>query len=260
MFIQMIEFGNCKNKLQKDLEEMIVHFICCLENNGQILSKHLLVRIDGGYKLFVATPKINSLESTFDSKYVKKDRDALSEIFSITVTQIGENADSQEYCSCGTRTAIEMQTFENDMDSVFTCCTCGKPIALYELPYQDRQDDHWFIVNWQNMYRATDTLWLDSLSDRFTGNQLTNINSVLNRYGREVAEEISRNAELKCYYNVFDDLTKKIKFTKINNRTVRICPSCDKAMRYKKFCNDYERYVCDDCNLSSDLPKEDPLL
>lgn len=259
MLIQMIEFKDFKNQIQTDVEDKIVHFISCLRNNGQVLSEYLLIRIENGYKLYVETPKADSLESCFDSMYVKKYRDILNEIFTITVTQIGVNAVSREYCSCGTKTSIEMQTFANDIDSVFTCCNCGKPIALYELPYLDRQDDHWAIVNWQETFCATDTLWLDSLSDRFTGNQLVKVNSALNKNGREIANEMSQKTGLKCYYNIFDDLTKKVKFTKVNNKTVRICPSCDKAMLYVKFCNNYERYVCNSCMLSSDIPKIDPL-
>ncbi len=150
-----------------------------------------------------------------------------------------------------------MQTFADDIDSVFTCCSCGKPIALYELPYPFKHDDYWFIVDWQKSYQATDTLWLNSLSDRFTGNQLVNANSALNKLGKEIAEEIRGKTSLTVYYNIFDDLTKKVQFVKSNGRNVRLCPCCGKAMSYKKFCDDYERYVCEDCLLSSDLPKED---
>lgn len=257
MFTQLINLNNDNEKSQNNAINLLEHFICCLENNGQILNEHLLVKIDNGYMLYVATPKSNSLNSCFDSIYVKKDRNALAEIFTITVKQIGINPHSQEYCSCGKKTAIEMQTFANDVDSVFTCCACGKPIALYELPYLDRQDDHCVIVNWQNTYRATDTLWLESLSDRFTGNQLVKVDSVLNKNGREIANDISRKTERKCYYNIFDDLTKKVKFTKVHGKTVRICPSCERAMKYVKFCDNYERCVCDDCNLSSGLPKDE---
>ncbi len=148
-----------------------------------------------------------------------------------------------------------MQTYANDIDSVFTCCTCGKPIPLYELPYLDKQSDHWHIVNWQSTYSATDTLWLDSLSDRFTGNQLTNVHSALNKIGKSIAEEISEKTGYKCYYNIFDDLTKKVKFVENNGETLRLCPHCEKPMKNIKFSEDYERFVCEDCKLSSDLRK-----
>ncbi|MDE7454412.1 MAG: DUF2310 family Zn-ribbon-containing protein [Clostridia bacterium] len=259
MFAHIIELKRINDEVDVDIEEIISRFACSLESNGQILRDRITVKKDQGYDLYVTAPKCDSLESCHDSIYVKRDRELLNKYVTINVRQIGVDVDSQEYCSCEKRTTIEMQTFANDIDSVFTCCTCGKPIALYELPYLYMQDDHWYIVNWQRTYGATDTLWLDSLSDRFTGNQLVNVNSVLNKQGREIAKEISQKAGLKCYYNVFDDLTNKIKFTKINGKTVRLCPSCGKAMKYVKFCDDYERFICEDCMLSGDLPKDDPL-
>ncbi|MDE6441967.1 MAG: DUF2310 family Zn-ribbon-containing protein [Clostridia bacterium] len=256
MHVQIIELKSSGKSSKTDINGLINHFIVCLKNNGQILSESLLVQNSNDYMLYVTTPKFDSLDERFDSVYVKRDRDELGKIFTITVNKIGTNADSQEYCTCNTRNVIEMQTFADDIDSVFTCCACGKPIALYELPYLDKQDDHWCIVNWQDTYRATDTLWLNSLSDRFTGNQLVNVNSVLNKHGKEIADEISQKAAVKVYYNIFDDLTKKVKFVTINGKNKRLCPSCGKAMKYVKFCNDYERFVCDDCSLSSNLPKE----
>ena len=256
MFVHIIELKRINGDEGNGVEEIINSFISALKNNGQILSGHKTVKTDNGYNLYVTAPKRNSLEPCNDSIYVKRDRELLSKYVTINISPIGVDAYSREYCSCEKRTAIEMQTFAGDIDSVFTCCSCGKPIALYELPYLDKQDDHWYIVNWQNTYRATDTLWLDSLSDRFTGNQLVNINSVLNRNGREIAEEIGRKAGLKCYYNVFDDLTKKVKIAKVNGKTVRICPSCGNAMNLVEFCDNYRRYVCEECKLSSDVMKD----
>lgn len=254
MFVQIIEFTNLENISQNDAEEMIFFFVGSLKHNGQIIS-HLLVKSNNAYMLYVTTPKSDSLDQIFDSIHVKSNRDKLTRYFSIKQSKIGINADSQEYCSCETRSAIEMQTHAYDIDSVFTCCACGKPIPLYELPYLDNQSDHWYIVNWQGTYRATDILWLDSLNDRFTGNQLTNVNSTLNKIGINIAKEISEKTGYKCFYKVAD-LTKKVKFVQINDETVRPCPHCDKPMKYVKFCEGYERFVCEDCKLSSDLPKE----
>lgn len=256
MFAQIIELKTAESASENELEDKINSFICGLKNNGQILNDYLVIKKPDGYSLYVTTPKSDSLNGCFDSVYVKKFREELEKFFSITVEQIGVNARSQEYCSCTTRTAIEMQTYATDIDSVFTCCTCGKPIALYELPYLDRQDDHWWIVNWQNAYGDMDGLWLDSINDRFTGNQLVNVNSALNKAGIEIADQIKQKTGLKAYYNVFDDLTKKVKFVKVNDKLVRLCPRCGNPMQYVKFGEDYERYVCEDCMLSSDLPKE----
>lgn len=256
MFAQIIEFKS-KDDITIDAEGVINLYINALRSSGQILREFQLVKSSSGYSLYVTTPKADSLNERFDSKYVKQYREELDKFFTITVTQIGLDTRSQEYCSCTTRTAIEMQTHAYDLDSCLICCTCGKPIALYELPYLDGQDDHYHIVGWQNVYRSTHKLWLESLSDRFTGNQLVNINSVLNRQGRKIANEIRSKTGYKVYYNIFDDLTKKVKFVKMDDRHIRLCPCCGDPMKYVKFCEDYEVFVCENCSLSSDLPIEE---
>lgn len=256
MFAQIIELKN-KEDTSCNVTDLIEFYISSLRNNGQILLEYQLVKRNSGYSIYVTTPKADSLEERFDSKYVKQYRQELDKYFTVTVTQMGLNAYSQEYCSCTARTTVEMQTYFSDIDSCLTCCTCGKPIALYELPHFDGQDDHYHIVGWQNVYKSAHKLWLDSLSDRFTGNQLVNVNSVLNRQGRKIANEISSKTGYKVYYNIFDDLTNKVKFVKVNDRHIRLCPCCGKQMQYVKFCKDYEKYVCEDCSLSSDLPNEE---
>jgi len=256
MQVQVIEIKNLIKSDEIDIKDLIYYFMRSLKDNGQILSGSLMVQNDDNYMLYVTTPKSDSLNKRFDSIYVQRNRDQLNQFCTISTKYIGTNVDSQEYCSCSKRTIIEMETYANDIDSVFTCCTCGKPIALYELPYFG-EHDHWYIVNWQNTYRSVVTLWLDGLSDRFTGNQLVNVNSALNKYGREISDEIGHKVGAKIYYNIFDDLTKKVRFEKINGKYIRLCPGCQKAMKYIKFGDDYERFVCDDCSLSSRLPKED---
>lgn len=257
MYAQVIELKILENVDEKDLDEKIYQFVCSLKNNGQILREYQVVKIDGGYSLYVTTPKENSLSEQFDSIYVKRDREELKKYFAVSVTQIGLNVLSEEYCSCTTRTVMEMETYDCDIDSVFICCICGKPIALYELPYIDEQTDHYHIVNWQNTYSATDTLWLDSLSNRFTGNQLVNVNSALNKEGRRIANEMGKKSGIRVYYNVFDDMTKKVRYVRLDDKYIRLCPCCDHPMRYVKIRDDYEIYVCDDCMLSSELPIEE---
>lgn len=256
MFVQIIELRQKSDAPVPNGKTLANRFLYSLENNGQILTQQICVEKEHGYDLIVTTPKRDSLESRYDSIHAKRDRELLEEHFSICVREVGRSAFGLEYCECTARRAMEMQTFEGDEDSAFTCCSCGNPIALYELPYLNMQDDHWAIVNWQNSFRATDTLWLNSLSDRFTGNQLVKPTSALNRHGREIAEEISAKTKTKVYYNIFDDLTKKVEFTEVNGKFLRVCPSCGKTMAYIKFCDDYERSVCDECGLSSEIPKD----
>jgi len=257
MFVQSLELKLINSEKADFAEEAVLDFAAALLNSGQILPEYTTVKVGQDYKLIVTTPEKDSLEPCFDSIYVKQFREHINELFKTELNLIGINALSQEYCSCQKRTAIEMQTFADDIDSVFTCCDCGKPIPLYRLPYVLGEKEYYWIVNWQKTYKAIDTVWYDSISDRFSGNQLVNVHSELNRRGLDIAEEMAKAKGLTVYYNVFDDFTKKIKFVKQDGRHLRICPSCGKPMEYRKFGDDYERFVCEECKLSSEVPIED---
>lgn len=254
MFIQIVELKNVDSPREED-KNIIESWLSSLKYNGQILSDNFILKTEYGYDVCVSTPKRNSLESRYDNIFVKRDGNLVRERFLIVVRQLGESINGKEYCACAHRTALEMQTFDEDTDSVFTCCTCGKPIALYELPYIGGSDDYLYILNWQNSYRAMHTLWMNSLNDKVFGKQLVKANSELNKIGREIAKELSEKTQLKVYYNMFDDLTNNIKFVKVNGKAMRRCPSCGKPMTYTKFGYDNGILVCEDCKLSSDLPK-----
>lgn len=256
MFAQVIEFVPTEKSADVDFVELIGRFVCSLKNNGQILSEYSLVKDGGKYSLYVTTPKSDSLDECFDSVHAACDRYELDKHCTIETRHIGENVYSEEYCSCDMWTAIEMETYAEDIDSVFICCTCGKPIALYELPYLKGQSDHWCIINWQNTYRATDELWLNSLSDKFTGNQLVKPNSRLNKLAKKIAAAMSRNTGAKIYLHISDDIPDKVQYDTVDGRLTRLCPGCGEPMKYVKFCDDYEIFVCEDCLLSSDLPDD----
>ena len=147
---------------------------------------------------------------------------------------------------------MEMQTFRFDIDSVFTCCDCGKPVALYELPYLEKREDHNDIQLWQDNYAAMDMLWLNCLCDRYTGNQRVKLDSALNKQGIEIAEYMSKQLGYPVYYHLECDYGKSIKTEKVGDQQIHICPKCGKLMKRVRFSEDHERDICEECKFSYD--------
>lgn len=235
------------------VEELLWDFLYALARNGQICRNFTLVREDN-YCAYVTLPKEDSLAAAHDGVYVKQRRAEVEKYFDLSAHISGANAESQPYCTCASHTALEMQTFSFDCDSVFTCMDCGRPVAMYELPPIEGEGDFCNIENWQENYSAMDKLWLNCLCDRYTGRQLTDPQSALNKQGRQLAAQMAQALGCKVYYNMFDDLgyyTKKPKWANEGGKMLRICPSCGKLMRHYAADN-YEVELCDDCNLSSD--------
>lgn len=233
------------------IEILLWRFLCSLERNGQILKDYTPAN-GKNYSLYVTFPKNDSFDEKYDSVYVKRDREKINELFDIEITELGENLKSKSYCQCKSRTAIEMQTYDFDIDSVFTCCDCGKPIVLYELPFFENEDSYMHIQDWQENYAAMHMLWVQGFCDRYTGNQLVKYDSLLNKQGIAIAEYMSKQLGCKVYYNMFDDLSKKIKRVNVCGDSVRVCPKCGNPMKHTEFSKDYKRDICDKCNLSSD--------
>lgn len=204
--------------------------------------------------MYVTLPKSDSFDEKYDGVYVKRDREKIKEIYSYAVIPLGENIGIRQYCDCKKRTAIEMQTYSCDQDSVFTCCDCGKPIAYYELPFPaENQEDYYLVQDWQENYSSMDTLWMNCLCDRYTGNQRVKTDSALNRQGIEIAEYMSKKLGYPVYYHLECDYGKSIKAEKVDGQQIHICPKCGKIMNRLKFSEDHERDVCNECNLSYDV-------
>ena len=235
---------------EKEAEELIWSFLCSLERNGQILKDYKLIKNEN-FEMYVSFPKSDSFDEKHDGLYVRRERKKISEAFKLVINTIGKNVESQSYCECKNRTAIEMQTYDRDIDSVFTCCNCGKPIVYYELPYPaENQEDYCWVQNWQENYSSMDMLWMNCLCDRYTGNQRVKLDSVLNKQGIEIAEYMGKQLSYPVYYHVECDYGKSVKVEKVDNQQIHICPKCQNLMKRVKFSEDYERDICEECNLS----------
>lgn len=253
MYYKTIELYFKEEKAEyEEIKYLLWHFLVALERNGQILKNYKVTKKEN-YILYVTTPKENSLDEKYDGFYVKKDKEELSKFFTLHIQDCGIDLESQSYCDCKERTAMEMQTHQMDIDSVFTCCDCGRPIALYELPYPEHSKDYCPIQLWQDNYTSMDMLWMNCLCDRYTGNQRVKLDSALNKQGIEIAEYMTKQLGYPVYYHLECDYGKSIKEEKVGDQQIHICPKCGKLMKRVRFSEDHERDICESCAISYDV-------
>lgn len=235
-----------------EAEAQIWSFLCSLERNGQILKEYSLIKGEH-YTAYVTLPHPDSFDRRYDGVYVRRERERLCEHFECILLPFGENLSSQPYCECETHTAIEMQTYDRDIDSVFTCCDCGRPIALYRLPIPaEKQEDYSIVQYWQENYAAMDLLWMNCLCDRYTGNQRVKHDSALNKQGRSIAQFMSEKLGCPVYYHLECDYGKSVQAEQVGDEQIHICPVCQTTMKRIRFSADYERDICEACGLSYD--------
>lgn len=234
-----------------EAKDEIWGFLFALECNGQILKSYSVIKSED-YLLYVTSPKSDSLDEKYDSEYVTKRKDWISEHYSIKIEDIGINLESQEYCQCKERSAIEMQTHRFDIDSVFTCCDCGKPIALYELPKIDGEKDFCDIQLWQDNYASVDMLWLNCLCDRYSGNQRVKPDSALNRQGYKIARSMRKAIGIPVYYHLECDYGKSVRAEQVGTEQIHLCPGCERRMKRINISEEIKIDTCSDCGLSYD--------
>jgi len=234
----------------ENAEELIRTFLCSLARNGQILKDYKLTRGEN-YVMYVTFPKPDSFDEKYDGIYVTRSRKEINEAFRCEISPLGEDLDSQPYCECPSRTAMEMQTYSHDIDSVFTCCDCGKPVALYELPFPaENEQDFYLIEDWQDNYSSMDRLWMNCICDRYTGNQRVKHTSALNKQGIEISRYMGEKLGCPVYYFLECDYGKSIKAEKVGDQQIHVCPECLKLMKRVRFSPDHERDICVSCHLS----------
>ena len=103
------------------------------------------------------------------------------------------------------------------------------------------------------MYKAVDTLWMDSLSDRFTKRQLVNHKSELNKRGMEIRAELERRIGKPVYYLLANPVGGWYELEK-NNQKLEVCPKCGGELEDIE--NTYADKVCRKCRLAFVDPEE----
>ena len=99
MYYKIIELSPKELSVSYDeTKDLIWHFLCALESNGQILKNYKVIQ-NINFMLYVTTPKENSLSEQYDSVYVRNDREKISEYFNIQIKECGIDLESQEYCT-----------------------------------------------------------------------------------------------------------------------------------------------------------------
>ncbi|MBQ8862409.1 MAG: DUF2310 family Zn-ribbon-containing protein [Clostridia bacterium] len=250
--IELIPKTQINEENEENITDIIWTFLAALWNNGQILKNYMVTK-DKNYILYVTFPKADSFDEKYDGIYVKQWRQKTNELFNITITALGENIESCDYCECTTRVAAEMQTYSRDIDSVFTCLSCGKPIALYELPLPGEDEkDFYSLHSWQENFAAMDMIWVNCLCDRYTGNQRVKYDSALNKQGYGLAKEIEKNLPHPIYYHLHCDYGNSIKTVELNGKHIHVCPKCQTIMKRVRFTDEIEIDICEKCHLSYD--------
>ncbi|MBN1312860.1 MAG: DUF2310 family Zn-ribbon-containing protein [Anaerolineae bacterium] len=93
---------------------------------------------------------------------------------------------------------------------------------------------------WSQVFRAIDRLWIDGDYEDWAGQELSNIESSVNKRGKKIAEAL--NSLRRCYYWYHQD--QSVDFFK----PITSCPLCGKGL--SKYTNGiFLQGICEDCSI-----------
>lgn len=229
-----------------DKEESVIHLdnlLSMLYKNGQILNHWIIEEYLDYLEVRVTTTDDDSLNSKYFNKYILKEL----ENFTLDITILSNDAGSTDCCHCQEHSYYILAVNPYDASSPIICGDCGKEIPLIRIPYLFNEEEHYSVLNFQQIYNSVDNLWMNSLSDRFTKRQIINPDSQLNKLGLDIVKELEKKVNNPVYLFIGNPIGGYFEFEK-NNKKLERCPKCGGEFKYIN--NDYADKVCEGCRLS----------
>lgn len=230
------------------VQDKVDEILGMLHKNGQILDwiieDHAPV-----YVARVTTTDDDSLDERYYNQYICG---AIAD-FETEVEIVCDEALSSDCCHCPEHGYYILAIYPDLASSPVICGDCGNEIPLTRIPYLYGEEEHYSILNFQRIYKAVDTLWMDSLSDRFTKRQLVSHKSELNKRGMEIRAELEKQVGKPVYYLLANPVGGWYELEK-NNQKLEVCPKCGGELEDIE--NTYADKVCRKCRLAFVDPEE----
>lgn len=225
-------------------------FLGMLYKNGQILDGYTVEDRGDVFIARVVTTDDDSLDSKYFNVYIRNMLDKLTFEYEI----IADDALSDDSCHESDHSFLMLRAEYDISSSPVYCGDCGREIPLIHLPYIENREEHFSILSWQKMYKNVDSLWMSSLSDRFTKRQITDPNSALNKSGAEICAELEKRTGIPTYLYLRNPIGGWYDYKK-NNINLKACPKCGGEFRYPD--DSAVDMVCDKCRLAFLLVPEE---
>lgn len=241
-----------------DTSEVIDHFdllLGALRKNGQVLDGVFpIAEIDGGLKVFLRLPAIDSLDHKNNNKYIVEYYDKLQSLGVLVIEYdiIGKEPYDNHHCDCNNRSSYILYTTFLDVESPLVCGNCFKPIPLYQIPKTKNEPeykDYIDIISWKSNYQSCDQLQMGcTVGERFGTRQLSNVDSELSKMGIEICDEITEQTGIPTYYYLH-------KGSGISDKKERKrkCPSCGGEWLLESRFHEFFDFKCDKCRLLSNI-------
>lgn len=138
-----------------------------------------------------------------------------------------------------------------DTCSPLRCAETLQPVPLYWLNTAD--GDHEALIRWQLQFQALDEIQLQEqrVLEKVAENSLQQLNSKLNRMGRQLARQLSKANQTDIYYALYSGSSDNCA-----QEAQKSCPGCGSNWRLNEPIADLFDFRCDHCLLFSNIAWE----
>lgn len=192
------------------------------------------------------THEADSLDRRYDNFYVTRSRLRLEELCgsSVAIRTLGKPGLGHP-CQCDKPEHYLLMTDYLSIESPVRCGNCDLPVPLYRLP---QYYDHGYmpILSWCSNYISCDRLQMNcEVGERWAMRQMQDLDSPLNRQGREICRKIEELTGVPTYYFLFNYSKYK------RDSTDRPCPGCGGEWGLASQLHGRYDFKCESCRLVS---------
>lgn len=221
--------------------------LCAWRNHGQVCGREWPIWTAGNtLRTVVLVPRDDALEVAHDNNWAEAARSDLhASGAELTWAPLGVEPSSLDPCSCSERTAFILYTDYLTLESPLRCGECFRPVPLFTVAATDPNGEHLPVIHWRSDYQACDTLQMGTaVGERFGERQLADLNSPLNRCGRQVAKALAQQSGLPVYYYLHKTRGQNEKVER-----TRTCPQCHGDWLLDTKLHGRFDFRCDTCHL-----------
>lgn len=237
MFFRMN--GKNINDQAQDIESLLNMYA----QNGQILHDWIITVENNEPVAYACTTDNDALNEKYNNNYIAE----MQKDISVTYIVLCDDPLESDSCHCKEPSFFYLDGTEADSDdNPLICGDCNREIPLFRVPYINEENEHYTILNWKATYRRVESLWIESLSERFTRRQLIDTKSELNKRGSDICRKIEAATGKPCYLFVTNPIGGWWHFRE-EDKILEKCPECGGDFRDIKF--EFSAQVCDSCRL-----------
>ena len=194
-----------KNSAYKELANDCSAYVYFLERTGQVLKReHMIIEHENTVRIPVLSPEIEAFNAENSTDYALEIRKKIEKQSRTNIQYVQTGKDEDNFPNYQIPQHSSFYILYYGQSSPLLCGDTLKGIPLYKIPYTAHNNMDYDNINfWQNDYERLYGLWL-GIYEEFATKELQEVDSEINKIGRELCSIIEKKTGVPTYYFLFN--------------------------------------------------------